>query len=293
MRKFELNLSDVAKVVLPDSNRIPLEENKDRLIRVAFDLFRLKGDNTEDLWQVQADDDGNEFLVRTYSLPEDDQQVVQASDWNVISDAKGNNLTVLYKNSPIHRLATSMVGAKTAEDVELFRKTIQQKLSSDSAFVVKFISSLPEEKHELFSIAGDPRGIGRTLREETKARKKKKTEVQRDIAKILQDLAKNSKEQKASDKFDLSDILVPDSDIPESGKQIEEDLQSMSTEQREALELALEDMSPDIMTSAKTSKTRFILSKRAAVEEDPLLQKLETVNKMLGDTLSKEDEEEI
>ena len=229
MGKYELDLSDVAKIVMPDPNRLPLEENRNRLMCVAFDLFRLKGDNTEDLWQIQADDDGNEFLVRTYNLPEEEQQVVKASDWRVVSDAKGNNLTVLYRNIPIQRLATAVAGASTSADVELLRKTVQEKLSMDDTFVSKFIDSIPEEKRELLSVADDPLGITRELRKERKTKEHKKTETEKDIAKILKELSTQTgkKEQKA----DITDPdTVMEKMIPTSSKEVEEDVWTMNPE---------------------------------------------------------------
>jgi hypothetical protein len=410
MGKYELDLSDVAKVVMPDPNRLPLEGNRDRLVHVAFDLFRLKGDNTEDLWQTQADDDGNEFLVRTYSLPEEEQQIVQASDWRVVSDGKGNNLTVLYRNIPIHRLATADTNASTAADVELLRQTVQEKLSTDDTFVSKFIDSIPEEKRDLLSTAGffdifkrkshpavhtlmkiyrdlfpgdseksldrmekkldelfwkdqkefsrrakeimemwkmrlereqrgeqgnrdvarrglesrriqdkiefdterameqersmtssraddDLLGISRELRKERKTKERKKTETEKDIAKILKEVSTLAgKKEQHIEESDITDPeVVMEKTIPESSKEVGEDIWLMDPEQREELERALKDIeSPDVMTSARSSKARLSLSKRAEnVEADPLLQKLETVNKMLGDVLSEDEEEEI
>jgi len=305
MVKFELDWSDVAKVVMPDPNRLPLEGNKDRLVRVAFDLFRLKGDSTEDLWQIQADDDGNEFLVRTYNLPEDEQQVVKSSDWRVILDAKGSNLTVLYKDTPIHRLAASIVDANTTEDVELFRQTMQEKLSTDDTFVSKFVSSIPKEKYELLSAAGifdtkisDPLGLGSEFRQDRKrAEHKKKTEVQKDIGEILKDIATKSKEKKQDSSDEELSEMVMKKTIPSSNEEIETDLWMITPEDRAGLERALKDIEvPDVMTSAKISKVRFPLSKRAedaTVGNDLLLQKLETINMTLGDVLSETDEEEV
>jgi hypothetical protein len=293
MGKYELDLSDVAKIVMPDPNRLPLEENRDRLMCVAFDLFRLKGDNTEDLWQIQADDDGNEFLVRTQALPEEEQQVAKASDWRVVSDAKGSNLTVLYRNIPIQRLAAAMAGASTPADVELLRKTVQEKLSTDDAFVSKFISSIPEEKRDLLSMAGDPLGLGREFRKERKTKEHKKTETEKDIAKILKEVSTppKKKEQQIDEPSLTDPDTVMEKMIPKSSKEVEEDVWTMNPEDQKALEEALSKL--DVWTSTKSSGTKFLLSKRAAdIGQDPLLQRLETNSKMLGDVLSEEEDED-
>lgn len=449
MDRFEFDYAGLEKAIVPDPNRLPLEGNKHRLMRVAFDLFRLKGDSAEDLWQIQADDDGNEFLVRTYSLPEEEpKQVAAASDWRVAADVKNASLTVFYRNNPIHKLAASdfpVIAYFTNKeaDVELLRRTVQEKLSTDEGFVAKFISSIPEEKRRLLSTAGildifrkkkerklpervrelldlysrlydkepdqrlvdiyleryekdprkfresfellrdeverrekargkeefwkgveernretrkeienmpewerarnkalldaeqrareeeadrkvrelqrskkpelspfrpdyvnlqsdadDPLGIGRELREERKSEEhRRKTEADKDIAKILKELGTMKGKGKTEQKADEPEVWDPETimekPIPASSKEVEEDIWTMSPEDRKAFEDALSKLdTPDIMTSARNAASRFALSKRAMEEDDPALQRLESASKVLGDALAKEDEEE-
>jgi hypothetical protein len=153
MKNFDLDLSDVEKIIYPDKNKIPFQENKDRFTRVAFDLFRLRGDDKEDLWQVQADDDGNEFLVRTYSLPEDEAQTKE-SDWSVISDKKCANLNIFYKDIPIQKVVTKDFSISSANDVEILRKSIIDKLANDKSFVINLLISLPLEKYNSLKSTG-------------------------------------------------------------------------------------------------------------------------------------------
>jgi hypothetical protein len=138
--EFDLDCSYLRTIVAPD--RIPLRGNEHRITRVAFDLFKFDEDK-EHLWQIQADDDGNEFLVRTYELPKEDIQV--KSDWNVVEDGKKASLTIAYKGMPIHRLVTADYGAATPGDVGLLRDLFQAKLADD-AFAGRFLMSLPESK---------------------------------------------------------------------------------------------------------------------------------------------------
>ena len=154
MKKFEMDLSDVCKIVNPDNNKIPVKGNEHRLVRVAFDLFRVRDEQTEDLWQVQADDDGNEYLVRTYSLPDEDDQLVVSSDWEVQEDAKLANLTVSYKGVPIERVATKDFGANTSEESFILKNALIKKLATDKDFVNKFVSSLSDVKINLLKKAG-------------------------------------------------------------------------------------------------------------------------------------------
>jgi hypothetical protein len=151
MKKFEMDLSEVSKTVVPDTNRIPLTENEHRMVRVAFDLFRLKDSDPDELWQVQSSDDG-EFLVRTYALPEDENTVI--SDWSIKEDGKKANLTISYKGMPITRVIAAEYGANTEEDVFVLQKTLFKKLATDKGFIIRMLNKLPEIKQEMLKEAG-------------------------------------------------------------------------------------------------------------------------------------------
>lgn len=141
MRDFSLDFAQLCVVVAPD--RIPLRGNEHRITRIAFDMFRLDNDK-ENLWQVQADDDGNEFLVRTYELPKDDTLQVK-SEWTVIEDSKKASLTVAYHGMPIHRIVVAEYGIYTPDDVRLLRDLVQDKLT-DPNFANSMLATLPESK---------------------------------------------------------------------------------------------------------------------------------------------------
>jgi hypothetical protein len=106
-------------------------------------MFRLD-DDKENLWQVQADDDGNEFLVRTYELPKDDG-IQTTSEWHVQEDSRKASLTVAYRGMPIHRLVAAEYGAYTSDDVKLLRDLVQTKLA-DTDFAGRMLASMPEPK---------------------------------------------------------------------------------------------------------------------------------------------------
>ncbi len=151
MEKFKTDLSKISNIVNPDLSAVPVKGNEHRMIRVAFDLFRLKNNDPEELWQVQSSDDG-EFLVRTYVLPEDEK--ITTSDWTVIEDGKKANLTISYKGIPIKRIVTAEYdGVKTEEDVLTLQKALFRKLASDD-FVIKMFNSLSENKQEMLKEAG-------------------------------------------------------------------------------------------------------------------------------------------
>lgn len=153
MTKFELDLSVVQEALHNNPNIVPVSGNEHRMVRVAFDLFRLKDDKSEDLWQIQADDDG-EFLVRTYSLPEEEDITATSSEWSVDEDEKHANLTVSYKGIPLQRLAAKEYGANSPEDAFVLRGVVLEKLSSDKGFALGFFNSLPELKKNILKAAG-------------------------------------------------------------------------------------------------------------------------------------------
>lgn len=147
MGAFDLDFSHLRAVVAPD--RIPLRGNEHRIARIAFDLFRLDEDK-ENLWQVQADDDGNEFLVRTYELPKEELQA--KSDWSVVEDGRKASLTVSYHGMPVHRIVASDYGASVPGDVVLLRDLLRARLADDR-FACRFLMSLPEPKRAALAAA--------------------------------------------------------------------------------------------------------------------------------------------
>lgn len=147
MGQFDLDFSLVRNVVAPP-DRLPVMGNEHRMVCVAFDLFRLDGDQEERLWQVQTAEDGAEFLVRTYDLPEDDEDSLESrsTDWSVMTDSKFANLTIAYKRVPVHRLAAADYGASEPDQVRLLRDLVSEKLATDKAWAGRLLRDLPPAK---------------------------------------------------------------------------------------------------------------------------------------------------
>lgn len=145
-----MDFTNIAEMFNPD--KIPLRGNEHRITRVAFDLFRVDGDEVNDLWQVQADDDG-EFLVRTYSLP-NEEEVTKNSDWSVLIDKKCANLTILFKGVPITRTASKDYGVENKSDGKMLQGIIFRKLSADGQFASKVLDSLSENKLHVLKQSG-------------------------------------------------------------------------------------------------------------------------------------------
>lgn len=145
MGKFELDLGFLDEAVTEKTiTRIPVRGNEERMIRIAFDLFRLDGGNRDDLWQVQADDDGNQFLVRTYDLPDDEDKIQVSASWEVLMDKKYANFTIAYDGIPLKRLASKDYNIKNKQDAEIFRGIVLNKLATDKDFVELIKSHLPQ-----------------------------------------------------------------------------------------------------------------------------------------------------
>lgn len=151
MKKFQIDFEELKQSVVPDG-RVPLKGNEHRLVRVAFDLYRFKEGNVEELWQVQSSDDG-EFLVRTYDLSDEEEKKAEYK-WMVELDKKGENLTIAYRNIPLSKIAVQKYGIKTAEEVQTFQRAIYSKLNTDEDFTYGFVNKLSSEKQELLKEAG-------------------------------------------------------------------------------------------------------------------------------------------
>lgn len=151
MKKFQIDFEELKQSVVPDS-RVPLKGNEHRLVRVAFDLYRFKEGNVEELWQVQSSDDG-EFLVRTYDLSDEEEKKAEYK-WMVELDKKGENLTIAYRNIPLYKIAVQKYGIKTAAEVQTFQRAIYSKLNTDEDFTYGFVNKLSSEKQELLKEAG-------------------------------------------------------------------------------------------------------------------------------------------
>lgn len=144
MDPFKIDLGLINSIVNPDRSRVPFKGNEDKFVRIAFDLFKMKDNSCEDLWKVQADDDGNEYLVRTYEVEDD----VKTTKWSVALDKTASNLTIAYKGMPIHRLVTASYGINNENDALILRDAVQEKLSTSKEFIKKFAAELSPEKQK-------------------------------------------------------------------------------------------------------------------------------------------------
>lgn len=139
-----LDWTKLASDITPNTRRIPFEPNKHLFKKVAFDVFQLNGSPVESLWLLEEDENGEQFLVAQY----DDQEakgLEVKSHWAALADKDYKNVTLLYKDTPIQRFASSQYGFDES-DAHIFQHTLIEKLSSDKEFLAKFLESQPEER---------------------------------------------------------------------------------------------------------------------------------------------------
>lgn len=143
-----LDWKKLAGSVTPDSSKIPFNENKHLFRKVAFDVFQLKSGPVDPLWILEEDDSGESYLVAQYESDDDNQEddgLESRGSWSALSDSSGTNVTLLYKNSPIRRLASAEFGF-SKEDVHLFREALIEKLASNKDLKDKLLSELNSER---------------------------------------------------------------------------------------------------------------------------------------------------
>jgi hypothetical protein len=137
LQKQSRDLDD--KVMLEVTNQIGFE-------KVAFDLVRITQSpyNPYDgLWTL-SEIEGKKFLVRATD-PKFDYKT--SGDWSTVSDYDGNNVTLVYKNVPIHRFSSSEYGF-SSDDVNVFKSAILDKTASDEKFLREMLLEQPMLKKE-------------------------------------------------------------------------------------------------------------------------------------------------
>ena len=145
MSKISLNYSDLDNLINKKAHR--LEDVKDRLETVAFDVVRFKdADKGADLWQVQSADDGD-YIVALYQ-PEEEKT---AAKWEVFITKTAGDLQVFYKGDPIVKIASSKLGIPRSE-LHQVERYLPNKLSENKKLVSALLNELPEStKKEVFN----------------------------------------------------------------------------------------------------------------------------------------------
>ena len=135
MSKFEINYSGLENTIIKKAYR--LEDVKDRIERVAFDIVKFKDDDEgANLWKIQSADDG-EYIVAVYNREEEKI----ANDWSVKLSKIANTLQISYKGDPIVRIASSKLGIPPSE-LSRVEKYLPEKLAENKKLVRALLNEL-------------------------------------------------------------------------------------------------------------------------------------------------------
>ena len=153
LENFGIDYKKVLDKLYGDRNVKPVRGNEDKMIRVAFDFFRLKDSDPETLWQVQKADDGQEYLMRTFS-DDAEEKLKSESDWDVQLNKEATDISIYKSNVPIHRMDLNKMRIGR-EESEGFRAFIYGKLCrKDSEFLQQLAIEIPLNKISALKEAG-------------------------------------------------------------------------------------------------------------------------------------------
>ena len=142
MPKFELDYKNLSNTV--EKKTYKLADVKHRLVKVAFDVFRMKDGNVDELWQIQNSDDGD-YIVAKYENEEVKEKT--ASKWEVLVSEASGNIDVFYKGHPITKFAAKKIGV-SVEEFSTIKDVMPNKLASDKGFLKAFLNTLDKETKE-------------------------------------------------------------------------------------------------------------------------------------------------
>jgi len=126
-------------------DRLPLTDEL-KIKKVAFDMYKVFGDQYDDLWKIEDTDDGS-FLVRS-SDPQ--YQTKEGGDWSAASNYDYNHVTLSYKNVPICGFSSDEYGF-SGDDIFTFKSALLDIASSDDDFIKKVIASQTSAKADVIT----------------------------------------------------------------------------------------------------------------------------------------------
>lgn len=149
MSKYQVDFTKLETKLLKKAYR--LEDVKDRLETVAFDIVKFKdNDNGANLWQIQSSDDGD-YIVTLYEEAEQTKNASARNTWQVYVHKAANTLNVFYKGDPIVRVAADRLGIPVSE-LSSVESYLPKKLAENKVLVRALLAELPESaKNEVLS----------------------------------------------------------------------------------------------------------------------------------------------
>jgi len=139
MPKFLVDLDQVARNM--SKRAFKFADVQDKFERVAFDIFRKKDGNAEELWQVQNADDGD-YIVALYNDEEEKIATASVPAWSVI--VKNADFHIFYKQDYLCKVAASQLGFENT-DIELAQRYLPSKLASNKNLVKALFNTVNNE----------------------------------------------------------------------------------------------------------------------------------------------------
>jgi len=123
-----------------NSNKIKISSDI-RIKKVAFDMYKVFGDQYDDLWAVETTGD-EQFLVRS-SHP----RFGRSDDglWSTSSDYSCDSVTLSYKNVPLCAFSSDEYGF-SEDSVFTFKSALLDMANNDSDFINKVVDSQLKSK---------------------------------------------------------------------------------------------------------------------------------------------------
>lgn len=148
--KFAVDFDNLTQKLLP-KRAYRLSDVADRVEKVGFDLVRFRdNEDTEQLWQVQKNPDGDEVIVALYN---DNGEEIKAEssikkNWEAIPDKKA--VHVFYKGEALLSLSSQDLGVP-ADEFNIVRRWLPRKLETDQNFQRILLSKVANDGRKLIA----------------------------------------------------------------------------------------------------------------------------------------------
>ncbi len=126
------------------NDKLAVELVRNRMHKVAFDVYSVDNDPYDGLWKLESSaDDGKEYLVRMDG--EGTVAETKTAGWAATSNENGTSITLAYRGIPLQRLSGKIFGF-SKDDVGLFKKALLEKVSKDDSFRGKILDMQSDER---------------------------------------------------------------------------------------------------------------------------------------------------
>ena len=144
MDKFSIDFDKLNKQVNAPKMYKLADLNPDKVEKLGAGVVRFTDEsNKTGLWQIVADDDGNECIVSMYG---DNDEVVKNS-WTVETDRFKKTATVFYKDTPVKEIPIQEIGIEKKE-ADKFALYLQERLAESHGMVRALLNDVEKSYKE-------------------------------------------------------------------------------------------------------------------------------------------------